>query len=102
MPPPWKQMNDFIELSVKLTPKGAKNAILAVMKEAEGGSVLKVSVTAVPENNKANTALISLLSKKLGIAKSCVQIKSGFTSTRKILKIHAIDLETLVEKLAVK
>ena len=87
---PWRQVNEGIEVYIKLTPKASKNSILGILADEGGGSFLKISVTAVPENNKANQALITLLSKALHIAKRDIVIKSGMTSTRKTLMIYGV------------
>ena len=51
-------------LSVRVTPKAARNAITR-----ENGEI-RVYVTAVPKNGKANAAVAKLLAKALGVAKS--------------------------------
>jgi uncharacterized protein YggU (UPF0235/DUF167 family) len=56
---PWRQVDKGMEVSVKLTPKAAKNAVMGILCDEGGGSFLKISVTAIPENNKANQALIN-------------------------------------------
>ncbi|QWW67548.1 DUF167 domain-containing protein [Rhizobium sp. WYJ-E13] len=55
-------------------------------------------MTAVPEKGKANKALIALIAKSLGIAKSSVDLVSGDTSRKKILRIDG-DPEDLIRKL---
>ncbi|MBB4168327.1 hypothetical protein FHX09_002166 [Rhizobium sp. BK538] len=65
--------------------------------DAEGKSHLKVRVTAVPEKGKANKALVALVAKSLGVAKSSVRIASGDTSRKKILRIDG-DPEDLIRK----
>jgi hypothetical protein len=50
--------------------------------------MLKVSVTAVPEDGKANAALVDLLAKTLHIAKRSITIASGATDRRKVLLIE--------------
>lgn len=87
---PWRQVSEGIEVYIKLTPKAAKNTIMGILVDEGGGSLLKISVTAVPENNKANQALIILLSKSLHIAKRNIAIKSGMTSTRKTIMIYGV------------
>lgn len=87
---PWRHINEGIEVYIKLTPKAARNAISGILTDEAGGSFLKVSVTAVPENNKANQALINLLSKSLRIAKRDIIIRSGMTSARKTILIYGI------------
>lgn len=87
---PWRGVGEGIEVYIKLTPKAAKNAITGILADEGGGSFLKISVTAVPENNKANQALIALLSKALHIAKRDIIIKSGMTNTRKTIMIYGV------------
>ncbi len=60
--------------------------------------LLKARVTAVPEKGKANKALIALVAKSLGIAKSSIDLVSGDTSRKKILRIDG-DPEDLIGKL---
>jgi uncharacterized protein YggU (UPF0235/DUF167 family) len=72
---------------VRLTPKGGRDAIEGWGKGADGGAHLKVRVSAVPENGKANAALVSLIAKALGIAKSAVSVAGGHTARLKHLEI---------------
>ena len=98
MTSPWKKFDDHIRLAVRLTPNGGRNAVDGIEADGEGGMLLKVRVTAVPEKGKANKALIGLISKSLGIAKSSVDLVSGDTSRKKILRIDG-DPEDLIKKL---
>lgn len=51
------------------------------------GDALKIRLAAPPVDGKANAALITYIAERLGVAKSCVQLKSGQTSRRKILEL---------------
>ena len=98
---PWQKIETGFEVFIKLTPNASKSAILGIITEANDRCFLKMSVTAIPENNKANHALITFLSKTLRVAKSCIVIKSGATTNRKVVVIEGItseDLTMLVEK----
>ena len=90
-----------LRLRVKLSPKAAANKIGKVMDLSDGGQALKVSVTTVPENGKANEALIKLLAKQLHIAKGSIQITHGQTDKLKTLLIEgdAGDLQTRLNRL---
>lgn len=72
---------------MRLTPKAARNRIEGPAPEASGGVVLKVSVTAVPEDGKANAALVKLLAKEWRIPKSALTIAAGATDRRKVLHV---------------
>ncbi len=47
----------------------------------------KVATKATPIDGKANQALIKILAKHFGIAKSLVELKSGETSKQKVFEI---------------
>jgi uncharacterized protein len=74
---------------VRLTPKASRNRIEGVVADADGGGALKVSVTAPPEDGKANAALIALLAKSWKLAKRDFTITAGATDRRKLLFIEA-------------
>ena len=92
---------DHIRLSIKLTPNGGRNAIDGIETDAEGNAFLKARVSAVPEDGKANKALITLLSKKLRVPKSSISFISGETARKKILRIDGDpeDLKMKIESL---
>lgn len=87
-----------MELRVRLTPSGGRDAIDGVETDAEGQAYVKARVTAVPEDGKANKALIALLSKTLKISKSSISFVSGETSRKKILRLEG-EPEDIVIKL---
>lgn len=87
-----------VRLHIRLTPKASRDAIQGLAPEADGGQVLKASVTAVPEDGKANVALIQLLSKAWKLPKSGFEIIAGATDRRKTLLIHG-DTQTLLDHL---
>jgi hypothetical protein len=79
---------DAWELAVQVTPKASQTKIGEVTLGSDGQPYLKVYVTAVPEDNKANKALIALLAKTFKIPKSSLQIISGKTDRRKVVRIE--------------
>ncbi len=89
---------DHLRLSVRLTPNGGRDAIDGIDTDADGNAFVKARVSAVPEDGKANKALIALLSKKLRVPKSSVSFLSGETARKKILRIDG-DPEDLKAKL---
>ncbi|MBT2130314.1 DUF167 domain-containing protein [Aliiroseovarius lamellibrachiae] len=68
-------------LAVRVTPKASRN----VVEEVEGG--LKVLVTVVPEDGKANKAVVKLLSTALGLSKSRLTLTHGATSRDKVFRV---------------
>lgn len=95
---PWTAFNDHLRLSVRLTPNGGRDVLERLETSADDDVVLKARVSAVPENGKANKALIALLAKSLRIPKSTISFISGETARKKILRIDA-DPEDLIIKL---
>lgn len=81
-------LSGSFRLAVRLTPKGGRDAIDGWMRDSAGEISLKVRVRAVPEDGKANEALITLIAKTLHVAKSDVQLIAGATSRHKRLGIE--------------
>ncbi len=93
-----KITNQGLFLTVKIIPNSSKNDITI---EDE---YIKVKVTAQPIENKANKALIELLSKKLKIAKTNIEITKGLTSKEKtvLIKITDIKKQNEIKELLIK
>ncbi|CAN7238371.1 DUF167 family protein [Phyllobacterium sp. LjRoot231] len=96
----FRKERDGITLLVRLTPKSAKDAIEGVEATDDGRGHLKARVRAVPEDGKANAALVKLLAKWLGLAPRDVMIATGATSRLKQVRISG-DPEELALKLAI-
>lgn len=84
---PYKPAPDGLILHVRLTPKGGRDAIDGIETLSDGKAALKARVRAVPEDGKANDALITLIAKTFGVSASHVTIQAGATSRIKTLKI---------------
>lgn len=84
---PFSVTSDGLLLHIRLTPKGGRDAIEGVEALSDGKSVLKVRVRSVPEDGKANKALIKLIAEWLHWSTSSIEIVSGATARIKILKI---------------
>lgn len=89
---PFKAISpQCIHLYIKVTPKASKARLGEIQADAsfQNQFLLKVYVTAPPEDGKANKAVIELLSKKFHIAKSLFTLVSGHTDRIKVIKIEA-------------
>jgi uncharacterized protein len=60
---------------------------------------LKVAVTSPPVDGEANTAVIELIAKTLGVARSAVTVVAGTSSRRKTIQVHGVT-RSAVEELA--
>lgn len=74
-------------LHVKVTPKAKSERIKKEVRD-DGSVIYKIYVTVVPEDGKANDAVIKLLAKKLGVAKSDLTIIKGHTSREKTILLR--------------
>ena len=93
MTSPIEKKNDCILLKVRIVPNAGSNKIAGLHD-----GMLKVLVTAVPEKGKANAALVKLIAKTLGIAKTSINIVSGEIARNKVLSLPAdADLSNLKE-----
>lgn len=84
-------------LPVRAQPGARKNAILG-----EHGGMLKVAVTAPPEDGRANEAITSLLREWLGLKRSQVELVSGPTNRNKSFLIRGLHATRLSELIATK
>lgn len=82
-------------LPVRAHAGARRNAILG---EREGA--LRVAVTAAPEKGKANRAIIDLLSKSLGVAKSSIELMAGETSPQKRFLVSGVTTQALQKLLS--
>ena len=90
--------DDGVELHVRLTPRGGRDAIDGIETLADGRKVLKARVRAVPEDGKANQALIKLIAEFCSCPSSSVSLIAGATARIKTLFI-AGDGPRLAERL---
>lgn len=71
-------------LRVRVQPKARANAVLGWRGEA-----LRVTVTAAPEDGKANRAVIELLAATLSVPPSSISLVRGATSRDKWFRLPA-------------
>jgi uncharacterized protein len=96
---PWTAQAGGLALHVRLTPKSSRDSLEGVETLADGARVLKARVRAVPEDGKANAALIALVAKQIKCPASRIRLASGATSRQKTLLLDG-DAEALAAQLA--
>lgn len=69
------------EIAVRVTPKASRNAIV------EEDGQLRVYVTTVPEDGKANKEVTRLLAQALGVAKTALVLVRGQTTRDKVFRL---------------
>lgn len=68
-------------ITVRVTPNARANKVVL------DDGVIKIGVTAPPEDGKANAAVTVLLSKALGVPKSSLTLVLGHKSRHKIFRL---------------
>lgn len=88
-------------LSVRLTPRSAKEGFGGLWRDEKGAAWLQAQVRAVPEKGRANKALIALLAKRLAIPARDIRLESGDTSRLKRFRLlgHATGAGEIRERL---
>ena len=81
-------------LPVRAQPGARRNEIVG-----EQGGSLKVSVTAAPEDGKANKALLALLRNALGLKRSQIELLGEAASRDKKFLVRELSAEALRELL---
>jgi uncharacterized protein (TIGR00251 family) len=85
---PWTVVADGILLTVRLTPRGGRDAIDGVATLDDGRAVLKARVRAAPAEGEANDALVRLVARAAEVAPRAVAVTAGATSRVKTLRIE--------------
>jgi len=89
-----RETKSGITFDISVNPH-ASRAEIAGMSEG----MLKVKVTSPPVEGAANEACILLLSKKLGLKKSQMEIAAGARGRKKTILVHGIGKGELERKI---
>jgi uncharacterized protein (TIGR00251 family) len=90
VPVSLSQDGDGVLIKVRVKPRARKNAVEGVRNEA-----LMVSVTAAPEDGKANAAVADVLSRALEHPKSLIVVARGQASRDKTVRLSHASLESI-------
>ena len=99
---PWAIAAGGLTVTVRLTPRGGRDALDGVERRADGQAVLKARVRAAASDGEANAALISLLARAVGVPPRDVALVAGASSRIKRLTIagHGPTFVDALEKIA--
>ena len=92
--PAFRVGREGVLLSFRLTPRASRDAI-----GGHKADVIQARVRAVPEDGRANMALVELVAEELGVPKSTVSVASGQTSRLKTLLVSG-DAKALEARVA--
>ncbi len=82
----WTAIDGGVRVRLKVRPQARRVGIDGVVPDRDG-EALAVSVTAAPEDGKANAAVITLLATALGVAKSAISVTQGAAARRKTIHV---------------
>ncbi len=85
---------DSCELKIKVVPNASKTQVVGML-----GDALKIKLQAVPEDGKANKALLEFLAEKLGLPKKSVELVTGETAREKRVRITGISPDEAMRNL---
>ena len=80
-----------MRLTVRVTPRGGRNAVEGWATDGSGRPFLKVRVSAAASGGAANAAVTALVAKSLKLPGSAVAIVRGETARVKQLEIDGAD-----------
>lgn len=81
-------------LRVHVQPKASREAVCGLHDQR-----LKIALSSPPVDGKANKALRLFVSSLLKTAKGNVELQSGLSSRKKVLKIHNLTYSEVSERL---
>lgn len=80
-----RKTNEGIIVNLRISPNAKKNEII------KDGDIIKVKITALPVDGKANKALVEFFAKNFKIPKTSIEILKGETSKEKTILFKTMD-----------
>ena len=77
------------QLRLKVTPRAGREEIGNGMTDENGAFYLPIKTRAVPEDGKANAAVVALLASSFNLPKSRLEITRGATARYKTIAYRA-------------
>lgn len=96
---PVRRSSGGVTVRLRVTPRGGADRIEGVGQDAGGEAHLKLRVSAIAENGKANGAVLKLLAKAWGVPRSALSLVSGETGRTKVIEV-AGDPDELLARVA--
>lgn len=92
----YRQINSDIEIHVRVIPNAKQEGIMGVEVRDDGNEYLKIKTRAVPEDGKANDAIVKTLAKALKTSKSNIALLSGATNRTKCFLINDMTINEIL------
>ena len=84
-----------VRLALRVTPRARCSQIAGPVDAGGGRTALAVKLAAPPVDGTANEALIALLAKELGVARSALRIVAGEKARLKTLRVSDCPLPAI-------
>ena len=81
-------------IELRVIPRAKRDAV-----EGFTNDVLRVRVTAAPQDGSANQAVVKLLASRLGVSRSAIAIIGGSKSRDKVVEIVGLSLRAVQQRL---
>ncbi len=82
-------------ITVRVTPRSSRNEISEIL----GDGTVKIRLTASPNEEQTNQALIAFLAKVLGVGPAQIEIVAGSTGNDKLVTITDMDKADVQERI---
>jgi uncharacterized protein (TIGR00251 family) len=84
---PFTLTRDGLRVAIHLSPRAKSNRLLGIAAAPDGGHALKASVTAPPQDGRANEALLQLLARTWHLPRRDLSIVAGASSRKKTVRV---------------
>jgi len=78
-------------LAIRVTPRARRNEIVEVLSDG----TVKIRLTATPDEDQSNQALVSFLADVLNVSTSRIEIVAGMTGRDKLVSIQDLEADTV-------
>ena len=90
-------MDNTLLIIAKVFPQSKINSLKKISLLRGNEISLIIRTTAAPDKNKANKAVIKLISQWLGIKQSAIELLRGSTCRNKIFRVNDIDIDIITK-----
>lgn len=84
---PWRVTKQGVILALRVTARGGRDGVEGIELQADGRPVLRVRVRAAATEGAANQAVISVIAKSFGVARTDLRLLSGRVARLKQLEV---------------
>ncbi|MBI1260355.1 MAG: DUF167 domain-containing protein [Rhizobiales bacterium] len=92
---PFRVQRGALMVDLRVTPNGGSDRVEGLSSDASGRFFLRARVSASPEKGKANAAVLKLLARSWGLARSRLELVAGETDRNKVVCISGDVAELL-------